>query len=407
MRNVIFVAPFFMEATLRFVDAVASLPDTRVCLISQDPVEKLPSPLRAKLNGHYRVPDALDPDVLRRAIEAIVRTMGCYADRILGTLEELQVPLGIVRDELRIDGLGAEAARNFRDKARMKTVLSRNGVPCARHVLASDPEAALRFAETVGYPVVVKPPSGAGARGTFRVDEAQALAECLRVVRPSAARPALVEEFITGSEGSFDSVFLDGKMIWYSVNHYFPGPLEVLRNPWIQWCVLSPREVDDARYRDIHDAAALGLSALGMTTGLSHLEWFRRPDGRVAVSEVGARPPGARFMTLISYAQDFDLYKAWARLVVHGEFAAPPRPYAAGAAYIRGQGHGRVRAIHGLDQAQRELGDLVVEARLPKFDQPPSGTYEGDGYVILRHPETATVERALHRLVQLIRVELG
>jgi formate-dependent phosphoribosylglycinamide formyltransferase (GAR transformylase) len=407
MRNAVFVAPFFMEATLRFVDAVADLPDTRTCLISQDPVEKLPPALRAKLNGHYRVPDALDPAVLRRAVEAIVRTMGCHTDRIIGTLEELQVPLGVVRDELGIEGLGAEAARNFRDKARMKAVLSRNGVPCARHVLAPNPQAALHFAETAGYPLVVKPPAGAGARGTFRVDDAQALAECLRVAQPSAERPALIEEFMTGYEHSFDSVCLDGKLIWHSVNHYFPGPLEVLRNPWIQWCVLSPREVDDPRYKDIRDAAARALSALGMGTGLSHMEWFRRPDGRIAVSEVGARPPGARFMTLISYAQDLDLYRAWARLMVHGEFAAPPRPYAAGAAYMRGQGHGRVKAIHGLDQAQRELGDLVVEVRLPKFDQPPSGTYEGDGYVILRHPETATVERALHRLVQLIRVELG
>jgi hypothetical protein len=36
--------------------------------------------------------------------------------------------------------------------------------------------------------------------------------------------------------------------------------------------------------------------------------------------------------------------------------------------------------------------------------QPPG--YEGAGYVIFRHPETAVVERALRRTVELIRVKL-
>ena len=37
----------------------------------------------------------------------------------------------------------------------------------------------------------------------------------------------------------------------------------------------------------------------------------------------------------------------------------------------------------------------------------PTGTYEGDGYVILRHASTEVVEKALRRLVTLVRAELG
>ena len=33
--------------------------------------------------------------------------------------------------------------------------------------------------------------------------------------------------------------------------------------------------------------------------------------------------------------------------------------------------------------------------------------YEGEGWVLLRHPETAVVERALFRLVEILRVEAG
>ena len=45
--------------------------------------------------------------------------------------------------------------------------------------------------------------------------------------------------------------------------------------------------------------------------------------------------------------------------------------------------------------------------KLPHVGQSPASSYEGEGYVILRHPETAVVEQALLRLISLIRVELG
>jgi len=407
MVNTVFVAPFFMETTLRFVDAAASLPGVRLGLVSQDPEEKLPKALRAKLVGHYRVGDGVALDSLRPALHAMRKAFGSV-DRILGTLEQLQVPLGALRDELRVPGLGAEAAMNFRDKARMKTVLERAGLPCARHRLASHPEDAFAFAREVGYPLILKPPAGAGARATYRCDDEKTLGECVSSMRPSPSDPVLVEEFMSGEEHSFDSVVLGGRIVWYSVNDYYPSPIEVLRHPWIQWCVVSPREVDQPRYAPIREAAGPALAALGLVNGLSHLEWFLRPDGGIAISEVGARPPGAQFATVISYAHDFDLYREWAKLMVFDRFDPPPRRFAVGAAYLRGQGTGdRVKAIHGIAEAQREVGDLVVEAKLPQAGQSPSGTYEGEGYVILRHPDTEVVERALQRLVERIYVELG
>ena len=74
--------------------------------------------------------------------------------------------------------------------------------------------------------------------------------------------------------------------------------------------------------------------------------------------------------------------------------------------YLRGQGRGRVRAVHGLDALQREIGHLVVEVRLPEPGQPASTTYEGEGYVIVRDPSTEVVRDALRRIVEGVRVEL-
>jgi len=102
------------------------------------------------------------------------------------------------------------------------------------------------------------------------------------------------------------------------------------------------------------------------------------------------------------------MYAAWAHLAVHDRFPPPERRYAVGAAYLRAQGKGRaIVAAHGLDQVSLDSRELIVDARLPAPGDPPTGTYEGDGFVIVRADETAAVERALAEIVGKIRLELG
>jgi len=405
MPVVLFAAPILSENAARMISAIAALPEVRTGVISQAPLEDLPVPVRAQVS-HWRVVDVLDVAQLQDAVQRLEARLGA-ADRLVAAYEQLQVPLAEVREQRGIAGMRAEAARNFRDKARMKSLLRDAGLPCARHRLAASMEDALAAAREIGLPLVVKPPAGAGAQATTKVDDERALRAAVLAAAPDRERPVLLEEFVTGEEHSFETASIGGRAIWHSLTHYYPSPLEVLRNPWIQWCLVLPREVEEPRYDDIRTAGFRALQVLGMETGLTHMEWFRRPDGTIAISEVAARPPGAQIMTVISRAHDFDAVAEWARLMVFDEFEAPPRRYAVGAAYLRGQGNGRVRAIHGLDQVERELGSLVVDFKLPTPGQVPTGSYEGEGFIIVRHPETAVVQQALQRLISTVRVELS
>ena len=302
----------------------------------------------------------------------------------------------------------AEQARNFRDKARMKELLRAAGLPCARHRLAASAEEGWAFASEVGYPLVVKPPAGAATQATYRVDGPDALADALYACAPDAGGAVLVEEFVTGEEYSFDAFSRDGEVVFHSITRYDPTPLEVMRQPWIQWTVLLPREIDRPEFDDIRAAGRRTLEVLGMGTGMSHLEWFRRRDGSIAISEVAARPPGAQITTLISRAHDVDAVAMWARLMVFDAFDAPTeRKWAVGAAYLRGQGRGRVRAVHGLDRVHAELGHLVTDARVPQPGQPKAASYEGEGFIIVRDGSTQVVADALKRIVATVRVELA
>ncbi len=404
--NVVFVAPYAMETTLRFARRTAELPGVRLGVISQEPGEVILRELEGKLAAFERVNDALDPEQLARAVRVIGGHFGGKIERLLGVLEQLQEPMAVVRERLGIRGMDLAEARNFRDKSRMKDVLRAGGIPCARHRLARSADEAFDFAREV-LPLVAKPPAGAGAKNTQRLDSREQLASWLQAFPPTAEQPLLLEEFVVGQEHSFDSVSLHGKMVFSSISEYTPGPLAVMENPWIQWCVVLPRRIDGDEYEPIRRTGERALQALGMFTGLSHMEWFRRPDGSIAVSEVGARPPGAQFTTLLSFAHDLDFYRAWAELMVHERFEPPARNWSAGAVFLRGQGGQRVQRVHGVEEARRELGELVVQARLPRPGQPRSESYEGEGYVIVRHAETEVVRGALRRVLELIRVELS
>jgi phosphoribosylaminoimidazole carboxylase (NCAIR synthetase) len=400
-----FVAPFLMPATVRFVATAAQVPGARLAVITTAPAEQVPPELARHLAGHWRVADALDPQQIADAVRGLSEQLG-RVERLIGALEQLQVPLAEVRQALGIPGMDAETARNVRDKSRMKTVLSAAGIPCARHRLVADRDDAVAFASAVGFPLVAKPPAGAGAQATYRLDDANALHSWLATIPPRADAPGLLEEFLVGEEHTFDSVQMGGRTVWASVSDYLPPPLDVLRNPWIQWTVLLPRELDDPRYAEIAKVGPAAVAALGVRDGLTHMEWFRRPDGSIAVSEVGARPPGAQISSMLGYVHDVDFYRTWCELMLLDRFDPPERRYAAGCAYLRGQGRGHVRAVDGVEELQRRIGHLVVEARLPAPGQPAATGYEGEGYVIVRHPETAVVRDALRQIVEGIRVEL-
>jgi biotin carboxylase len=351
------------------------------------------------------VHDCSDPHQLTVALKRITARVGAV-DRVFGVLEQLQLAVAEARDALGIEGMGAEIIRRFRDKSVMKQTLRAAGVPCARYCRAESLADALGFANTVGYPLIVKPVDGLGSRSTTRVANERALAAALAIMHPTSVRPVQIEEFVVGTEHSFETVTIDGRHIWSSSTDYIPGPLEVLENPWIQYCVVLPREIESlGRFVDVNHAA---LDALGMRTGLTHMEWFRRHDGTVAVNEVGARPPGVNIMPLMGLAHGVDMTQAWIRLMALDAFEPPVRTRAAGTAFLRGQGRGtKVVAVHGVAQVLEEVRPYLVEFSPPRPGQPRGDGYEGEGYAIVAAATTVEVHRALARLIRGIRVELG
>ena len=67
----------------------------------------------------------------------------------------------------------------------------------------------------------------------------------------------------------------------------------------------------------------------------------------------------------------------------------------------------RVVDVRGVDRANEQLGHLVVESKLPARGTPKSDSYEGDGYVIVRDPDTEVVTAAIKTIIETIGIEYG
>jgi len=403
MTHVVFVAPFFGENMRHCLGCFADLPGVKLSVVTQEGAERVPMSLRSRLN-HWRIDNAEDPRQLVAGARGLEKLHG-RIDRIECYLEMLQVPVAEARDELGLPGVGAEVARNFRDKNRMKDVLRKAGVPVARQALVKNADDARRFVAEVGFPIVLKPLAGFGARNTQRASDDASLSQALEALLPSSDKPVQAEEFVRGEEHTFETVLIDGKPVWWSSVQYLPSPLQVLENAWMQYCLLMPRERDEAHGKAFQPVNAKALRALGLVDGISHMEWFLRADGSPVVSEVGARPPGANIMPLLAAAHSCDPWALWAKLVVQKKWEMPERRFAAGCVFLRSMGSApTLREVRGVDEVRRKLADLITAEKLPQVGQPRSSHYEGDGFFVVRHPETKGVVAAMKTILETVKI---
>lgn len=413
MPHVVLVAPHFLENTNRYVAAFAALDGLTLSVISRDPERAIPAELRKRVAGHYQVRHVADAEQLAAAVKSLASRVG-RVDRLVGALEQLQLPIARARELAGVPGMKTEVARRFRDKDLMKEVLRRAGVPVAASRLVSSATELQAFIDQVGFPIIVKPQAGVGSRGTFRLENADELAALLELGSgPTAREPLQAEQFLRAREFTCETVTIHGQPVWRSGTRYFPTPLEVLETPWMQYCVLLPREVA-APWTTFHPVNAAALDALFGAerevagTALTHMEWFLTADEKVYVGEVGARPPGVQIMPLMSLAHEADLISRWAELISFDRFAPLERKWAAGAAFFRGQGRGeRIVEVRGVEEARAKVGGALVELRAPRVGMARASGYEGEGTALVKAASTEDVKRALLALIETVQVRYG
>ena len=388
VMNVVFVEPFFPANQRQFARALAEAGAT-VIGIGEYPVESFDDQLKGWLYHYERVPSVTDADALTRAVRWVQDKL--WVDRLEATIEAHTMAAAQVREACTIPGTSVRTAWLCRDKPSMKEALRAAGVPTAASAAVDTAASAREFSERVGFPLILKPRSGAGASGTVRVDDLASLDQALGVFGGQGVESIAVEEFVEGHEGFYDTITVDGQVALDFASHYYPNVLEAMRTRWISPQFVATNRIEVApEYGELREMGRRVIAALGIGTSATHMEWFFGPKG-LKFSEIGCRPPGVGAWDLYSAGNDIDLYRAWADAVVNGGTGAvPSRRFASGIVALRPSQDGSISGYSGVDELQQQYGEWVIDAQLPPPGtptQPVEAGYMANAYVRMRHPD--------------------
>ena len=382
--NVIMVSPGFPLEMAYFTRALAQT-GARVIGVGDQPAYALPPEARDAL-AHYEHVSLADEGAVLEALHGLSRHASF--DQVECLWEPYMVLAARIREVFGLPGLTVEQTLPFRDKELMKQVLDAAGIRTPRHASSADVAGIYDAAERIGYPLIIKPLSGAGSADTFRVDDLAELTEVLPMIKH--VEVVSIEEFIEAEEYTYDTVCGAGTILHENISWYRPRPLEARSHEWISPQTVVLRDIDGDQ---LAGGQAMGrdvLRTLGFRSGFTHMEWYRKDDGEVVFGEIGARPPGARTVDVMNYATDGDLFRMWAEAVVHGESAPLERRFNAANLFKRAEGSGHITRIEGLDQLMAVYADRVCVVDLLPIGahrRDWRATLLSDGMVIVRHPD--------------------
>ena len=387
--KVLMLSPGFPQEMRFFTRGLAEVGAT-VIGIGDQPDSAVPEPARGSLSAYFQIASFTDEaDVLDRVREIASRVT---IDRVECLWEPYMVLAARIREMLGLPGLTVEQTIPFRDKEIMKRVLDGAGIRTPHHYGATTTREVQEAAEKIGFPLIVKPIAGAGSESTFRLDSPSDLEAVLpRLVRVPEVS---VEEFVVGEDMTYETLCVDGRIVFDSISIYEPRALIMKENEWVSPSTFVFRDPEAPEFDAGREMGSRVIEALGFQTGYTHMEWYRTPSGEAVFGEIGGRPPGARLVDLINFASDIDTYRGWAETVVHGRFTQPvDRKYNACWIFKRARGQGRIQRYEGLEAILAEFGSHICAIELNPIGAPRKdwkSVLVGDGMVIIRHPDRAT-----------------
>jgi len=392
--NVLMLSPGFPAEMPHFTRGLSEV-GADVIGLGDQPEGALPDLTRRHLSAYVQVPSFADENAVRAEARKIASKV--RIDRVECLFELVMVLGAKIREDLGVPGLGVEQTIVFRDKEIMKRTLDAAGIRTPLHANAFTADKIRAEAERIGFPLIVKPIAGAGSQDTYRLDGPRDLEAALPALRH--VDEVSVEEFVDGEDYTFDTVCVDGEVLYYNIAYYRPRALEARKHQWVSQQTIVRRDVDSDWVAHGRKMGFEVLKALDFRTGFTHMEWFRRADGSAVFGEIGARAPGVRTVDLMNFASDLDLFRGWAEAACHGKFTQPvERKYFSAGVFKRAQGAGTIRSIEGLDRILRELGPHVCAVDLTPVGHPAKDwrrSVLADGFVMLRHPELqATLDMA-------------
>lgn len=261
--------------------------------------------------------DVPEPAEVLLLVQHIARHM--HVDRIVALDEFDLEAAALIREEMRLPGMGQSTTRHFRDKLAMR-VRARNAGVLVPDFIGIHTHADIRhFLHSTQGPWLLKPRFSASAIGIRTIQHEDDLWRALDELG-DRQYGFLLECFVPGNVFHVDSVSWGGDVLLQAAQGYGTAPMSLMHSGG----VFTTRTLDrtSQQSQSLRAIDAEVLRALGMISGVTHSEFIQaKHDGRLYFLESAARVGGAYIAELLEAATGINPWREWARIeaaLAHG-----------------------------------------------------------------------------------------
>ncbi len=254
----------------------------------------------------------LEQIILKEKPDSVLPTLGGQAGLNLGM--ELAESGFLDKHGVKLIGTTAETIFKAEDRQAFKDTMEKIGEPCAASLVVHNVEDGIRFTNTIGYPVVLRPAYTLGGSGGGIAHNEQELIDILtNGLRLSRVGEVLVERCIAGWKEVEYEVMRDANGNCITVcNMENIDPVGVHTGDSI---VVAPSQtLGDKEYQMLRTSALNIISELNITGGCN-VQYALKPDSfEYCVIEVNPRV--SRSSALASKATGYPIAKVAAKIAL-------------------------------------------------------------------------------------------
>lgn len=306
--------PFLREAARLGCDVV---------LLTVDKLKDADWP-RESLNRLITMPENLTPGQILNTVSYLAR--GQRFDRIVALDEFDLEAAALLREHMRLPGLGESATRFFRDKLAMRVRAKEKGVPVPEFTSVFFYDDLRGFLDSVPGPWLLKPRTNASAIGIRKIEAPEQLWPVLDELGDLQSH-YLLERFVPGEIFHVEGITWNHETLLGAPYKYGKPPMQTMHQGGVFSTRALPRSSNDASALEtIHVQL---IRALGLEYGVTHSEFIKsEADGTFYFLETAARVGGAHISDVVEYATGINPWVEWARLEVAAlsgtEYDLPP-----------------------------------------------------------------------------------
>jgi carbamoyl-phosphate synthase large subunit len=257
--------------------------------------------------------EMLEEIIARERPDALLPTVG--GQTALNLAVELAETGVLARHQVELIGASLRAIKVAEDRLWFKDACRKIGLDMPASAVINNVQDALRLADQLGYPVVIRPSFTLGGTGGSIAYNREEFSEAIALaLDASPVHEALVEESVIGWKEFELEVMRDVRdnfVVVCSIENF--DPMGIHTGDSIT--VAPAQTLTDKEYQRMRDAAAAIIREVGVETGGSNIQFAVEPSsGRMVVIEMNPRV--SRSSALASKATGFPIAKIAARLAV-------------------------------------------------------------------------------------------